>query len=93
MQWRKNTLAEIRITKGFVAIACFNAFNAFGFEFPRAKPEDMGMSSDRLERVSAKIQEYSDEDLTPGVETIIGRNGHIVYHKVQGNKRVESNTP
>ena len=93
MQWRKNTLAEIRIIKGFVAIAFFNTFNAFGFEFPRAKPEDMGMSSDRLKRVSAKIQEYIDDDLTPGVETIIVRNGHIVYHKVQGNKRVESNTP
>ena len=93
MQWRKNTLAEIRTIKGLIAIAFFNAFNAFGFEFPKAKPEDMGMSSDRLERVSAKIQEYIDEDLTPGVETIIVRNGHIVYHKVQGNKRVESNTP
>ena len=59
----------------------------------KAKPEDMGMSSDRLERVSAKIQEYIDDDLTPGVETIIVRNGHIIYHKVQGNKRIESNTP
>ena len=55
MQWRKNTLAEIRAIKGLIAIAFFNAFNAFGFEFPKAKPEDMGMSSDRLERVSAKI--------------------------------------
>ena len=53
----------------------------------------MGMSSDRLERVSAKIQEYIDQDLTPGVETIIVRNGHIVYHKVQGNKRAENSTP
>ena len=51
------------------------------------------MSSDRLERVSAKIQEYIDQDLTPGVETIIVRNGHIVYHKVQGNKRAENSTP
>ena len=65
MQWQKNTLAEIRIIKGFVAIAFFNAFNAFGFEFPKAKPEDMGISSDRLERVSAKIQEYIDEDFDP----------------------------
>ena len=53
----------------------------------------MEMSSDRLERVSAEIQEYIDQDLTPGVETIIVRNGHIVYHKVQGNKRAENSTP
>ena len=51
------------------------------------------MSSDRLERISAKIQEYIDQDLTPRVETIILRNGHIVYHKVQGNKRAENSTP
>ena len=90
---RKKRPGEYPVIKGLFALAFFGICNAFGFEFPKAKPEDMGMSSDRLERVSAKIQEYIDQDLTPGVETIIVRNGHIVYHKVQGNKRAENSTP
>ena len=90
---RKKRPGEYPVIKGLVALAFFGICNAFGFEFPTAKPEDMGMSSDRLERVSAKIQEYIDQDLTTGVETIIVRNGHIVYHKVQGNKRAENSTP
>ena len=93
MRKRKKRQGEYQVIKGLFALTFFGICNAFGFEFPKAKPEDMGMSSGRLERVSAKIQEYIDQDLTPGVETIIVRNGHIVYHKVQGNKRAKNSTP
>jgi len=56
---RKKRLGEYSLIKGLVALAFFGTCNAFGFEFPTAKPEAKEISSDRLERVSAETQGIS----------------------------------
>jgi CubicO group peptidase (beta-lactamase class C family) len=64
-----------------------------GAELTHGQPESVGMSSQRLDRIATAMQQYIDKGLTPGIETIIARKGKIIYHKVQGDKRVETGDP
>jgi CubicO group peptidase (beta-lactamase class C family) len=45
---------------------------------PRAKPEDIGMSSERLARIGAALKEDIDRGLTPGGVIAIARHGKLV---------------
>ncbi|MEA2856463.1 MAG: hypothetical protein QOH98_784 [Methylobacteriaceae bacterium] len=45
---------------------------------PRAKPEDVGMSSERLTRIGAALKEDIDRGLTPGGVIAIARRGKLV---------------
>lgn len=59
-------------------------------ELPKAKPESVGMSSERLARIAPAMQRYIDEDLTPGIITAIVRKGKLVHFEVQGDMDVEA---
>lgn len=59
-------------------------------ELPIAKPESVGMSSERLARIAPAMQRYIDEDLTPGIITAIVRKGKLVHFEVQGDMDVEA---
>lgn len=54
------------------------------------KPEDVGMSSQRLERMDKMIQEYVDAQKVPGAVAFIARKGKIVYHKAFGQSNTET---
>ena len=51
---------------------------------PRALPEDVGMSSSRLERLDDALQEYVDEDRLPGGVAVVLRHGQVVYQNAFG---------
>ena len=57
-------------------------------ELPTAKPEQVGMSSERLARIEPAMQRYIDEDMTPGVITAVLRKGKLVHFAVQGDMDV-----
>ena len=59
-------------------------------ELPRAKPESVGMSSERLGRIETAMQKYIDANLTPGVITAVLRKGRLVHFSVQGDMDVEA---
>ena len=44
-------------------------------DLPSAKPEDVGLSSERLARMDKLIHAYVDAGRTPGVVTLIARHG------------------
>jgi len=46
---------------------------------PRARPEDEGMSAERLARVHTAMQGFVDRHEVAGVVTLIARHGHIVW--------------
>jgi CubicO group peptidase (beta-lactamase class C family) len=49
------------------------------FEMPRAdKPEDVGFSSQRLQRLRDTLQADVDKGIVPGAVMLIARRGHIV---------------
>jgi CubicO group peptidase (beta-lactamase class C family) len=47
-------------------------------------PEDVGMSSERLDRVKGVTHAYVDRGKLPGVQTMISRRGELVHHDCYG---------
>lgn len=66
---------------------------ALAGEIPRAEPESVGMSSERLARIAPAMQKYIDAELTPGIITAIVRKGKLVHFSVQGDGDVAAETP
>ena len=58
-----------------------------------AAPERAGMSSERLGRLTARMQEFEKDERISGVVTLVSRRGHIVHNDVLGWQDVESQTP
>ncbi len=57
------------------------------------KPENVGFSSQRLERLHALIQGEIDQKQLAGAVTILARHGKIVEYRVYGEKDVAAGTP
>lgn len=55
------------------------AFGAQAQPLPEGLPEDAGMSTQRLERLSATMQRAVDEQQIPGAVVMIAREGRLVY--------------
>src|SRR4029077_11227250 len=62
-------------------------------ELPMAKAESVGMSTKRLERVHAYIQEYIDSNMIAGAVTLIARKGKVVHYEAQGWRYKEDTQP
>jgi CubicO group peptidase (beta-lactamase class C family) len=60
---------------------------------PRATPEEVGMSSERLERLSDALQAYVDNGEVAGTATIVLRHGKVVYQEAFGHLDMESRSP
>jgi CubicO group peptidase (beta-lactamase class C family) len=59
-------------------------------DLPMIKPEEVGMSSERLSRIRPVMQRYVDRNLVPGVVTLVARQGHVVYLDAVGFRDVEA---
>ncbi|CAD5279143.1 MULTISPECIES: serine hydrolase [unclassified Imperialibacter] len=57
---------------------------------PTAKPEEVGMSSDRLQRLSAVFRQYADDKKMSGNVILVMRKGKVVYHEAFGLRDIES---
>jgi len=60
---------------------------------PTAKPESVGMSSERLERIAPAMQRYIDQHLVPGTVALVARRGKVVYFDAQGYMDAENEVP
>ena len=56
---------------------------------PTAKPEKVGLSSDRLNRIKPVMQSYVDENKLPGLITMVARHGKIVHFEKYGMMDVD----
>jgi CubicO group peptidase (beta-lactamase class C family) len=66
---------------------------ALGNDLPTAAPEDVGVSSERLQRLSNTMQRYIDSNLLAGTVSLISRNGKVIHVESQGWKNKESGEP
>jgi CubicO group peptidase (beta-lactamase class C family) len=57
------------------------------------RPEDLGLSSERLARVDDVTHAYVDKGKLPNVQTLISRRGVLVHHDTYGWSDVEAQTP
>jgi CubicO group peptidase (beta-lactamase class C family) len=60
---------------------------------PSAKPEDVGLSSERLKRVAELVQRHITAGSFSGAVTLVARNGRIGYHEAQGLMDVDAKKP
>ncbi|MFI5092778.1 MAG: serine hydrolase domain-containing protein [Candidatus Acidiferrum sp.] len=57
------------------------------------KPESVGFSSERLERLHALMQQVVDQKQLPGAVTLLARHGKVVDYRVYGMRDAASGAP
>jgi CubicO group peptidase (beta-lactamase class C family) len=62
-------------------------------EFPVAKPESVGLSSERLERIAKAVQKDIDDKRIAGVVTLVLRHGQVAWLRAQGMQDREAGKP
>ena len=60
---------------------------------PTVRPEEVGLSSDRLKRVTELMQRLIDAKTFSGSVTLIARNGRVALFEAQGVMDLESKKP
>ena len=60
------------------------AQKAIGPVLQESRPETVGMSSERLQRLDRMVQMYIDSGRQAGVAVLVARKGKIVHHKAYG---------
>ncbi|MDO8793283.1 MAG: serine hydrolase domain-containing protein [Vicinamibacterales bacterium] len=90
----KKRLALLLATLGVLGSLCVLgvplSLSAAG---PSAKPEDVGMSSDRLRRVHDLVQRHIDAKNFSGAVTLVARNGRVAHLEAHGLMDLESKKP
>ena len=66
---------------------------ALAGSIPTGKPEDVGMSSERLARIGPAMQKHIDAGEIAGVATLVARRGVIVHHEAYGYSDIAKRTP
>ena len=80
--------------KSFVMILAFVLpFTLYAQELVSVSPEEVGMSSDRLEFLTGTFQEYTESGKLPGAVALVMRKGKIAYFKSFGKSDIENNVP
>jgi CubicO group peptidase (beta-lactamase class C family) len=57
------------------------------------RPEEVGFSSERLQRINQMVQRYIDSKSITGAVTIVGRKGKVAHFEAQGLMDLEHKTP
>ena len=83
--------ALTRAVIGFVLLGL--AVTAHAQELKSGSPESVGMSSERLERLSDTLQAYVDQGQLAGSVTLVARRGRIAYFEAFGRRDREANAP
>src|ERR1700687_4414331 len=79
----------IPVLLGFV----FLNICALAQDLPTGKPESLGLSSERLERIGTVVQQNIEDKRIAGAVTLVIRHGHIAWFKSQGMMDREASTP
>ncbi len=60
---------------------------------PASKPEDVGLSSERLQRIGQLIQRYIEDRQITGAVTVVTRKGRTAHFEATGSMDAEAKTP
>lgn len=66
---------------------------SFAGAVPKGAPEDVGLSSERLGRVSEVVRKHIEAGDVAGVVTLVARHGRIAHFEAQGVISTESRAP
>src|SRR5712692_6015623 len=65
----------------------------FADGLPKVKPEDVGLSSERLARIRPAIQRYLDREEIAGAVSLVARRGRVAHLETFGVLDLESKKP
>ena len=74
-------------------LIALGAAQARNVNLPEAKPETVGFSSERLERLDAGMKAIVDNKQLAGVATLVTRHGQIVQQMTYGHADLANKTP
>lgn len=74
----------LRKVSHFLVGAVVLAAISFAQDLRTVKPETVGLSSERLERIGAAVQRSIDDKRIAGAVTLVVRHGQIAWFKAQG---------
>jgi CubicO group peptidase (beta-lactamase class C family) len=60
---------------------------------PTAKPEEVGLSTERLNRISELVQRHIAAGNFSGAVTLVARNGRVAHHQAYGSMDLEAKKP
>lgn len=76
------------------AVLLLSAVTAAAQALPAAAtPEAVGLSSERLARLTRAMRDAVDAKQVAGTVTLVMRNGQVAYHEAQGAQDVEAGVP
>ncbi|MGB0650240.1 MAG: serine hydrolase domain-containing protein [Rhodothermales bacterium] len=79
-----------RCAFGLFLTFVFTSSQALGQALERIKPEQVGMSSERLNRMTDVLDEYVNSDLIPGSVTLVLKDGYVVHERAVGMRDRET---
>ncbi len=62
-------------------------------DFDKVRPERLGMSSERLERLDAVLKSYVENDQIAGQVVMVLRKGKVAYASANGMQNIEAGIP
>ena len=85
---------KIRMAALLVACLVGRAAAAWADDpLPRARPEDVGLSSDRLARIATFAKAEIDAGQIPGAVVAVARHGKLAYFEAFGQSEKKAGTP
>lgn len=72
--------------------AAFSAAGAWAQALPTAEPDTVGISSERLDRISKTFEAEVDRGELPGAVIMVARDGQLVYTAAVGELAPEADT-
>ena len=87
------TSPMLRYLRPLAACLLALAIAAAAQQLPTAKPESVGLSSERLDRIATTMQRAIDDKRMAGVVTLVARRGHVAWFKAQGMMDREAGKP
>lgn len=88
---KKNSM-RLRVLLGYVLIAALS-LSLPAQTLPTAKPEDVGLSTERLQRINEVIQRYIESNQISGAVTLVARKGRIAHYEAHGLMDIEAKKP
>ena len=74
-------------------LLCLLATAAHAQTLPTAKPEDVGMSSERLARIAARLRTDAEKGVIPGSVLLVARNGRVAMFEASGLRDPQTKAP
>src|SRR5260370_26961938 len=88
----RTTEVPMRLLR-YVFILALAALPVPAATLPSARPEDVGLSSERLQRIHEMIQRHIDAKDISGAVTVVARNGRLAHLEAHGLMDVDAKKP